>query len=72
MKKLTGLFVLLFFWGINTYAQQTPDDSSTDLFYREGKLYVVITVLLIIFSGICIYLYRLDKSITKLEKERED
>lgn len=34
----------------------------------NGKIYVVVAVLLTVLSGLFIYLYRLDKKITKLEK----
>lgn len=44
---------------------------AAELFYSSGKIYVVVAVLLIIFTGIVVYLVRLDKKITKLEKENE-
>jgi CcmD family protein len=34
----------------------------------SGKIYVVVGVLLIILSGIFIYLFRLDRKMTRLEK----
>jgi uncharacterized membrane protein len=39
-----------------------------DTFRNNGKIYVVVAVLLTIFAGIIIYLVRLDKKITRLEK----
>jgi hypothetical protein len=36
----------------------------------NGKIYVVIAVILTIFAGIIIYLIRLDRKMTKLEKEQ--
>ena len=38
---------------------------------HNGKIYVVVTVILIIFTGIILYLIRLDRKITKLEKENK-
>ncbi|MEO5682359.1 MAG: CcmD family protein [Chitinophagaceae bacterium] len=35
---------------------------------HNGKIYVVVTVLLIILIGVLLYLVRLDRKITKLEK----
>ena len=35
----------------------------------NGKIYVVVAVLVTIFIGILLYLVRLDRKITKLEKE---
>ncbi|MDO9185376.1 MAG: CcmD family protein [Bacteroidia bacterium] len=37
--------------------------------YQSGKIYVVVTVLSIIFTGIVGYLIMLDRKISKLEKE---
>ena len=34
----------------------------------NGKIYVVIAVIVAIFAGIIIYLVRLDRKLTKLEK----
>jgi CcmD family protein len=34
----------------------------------SGKIYVVVAVLLTVLSGIFIYLFRLDRKISKLEK----
>ncbi|MEO5594884.1 MAG: CcmD family protein [Chitinophagaceae bacterium] len=38
---------------------------------HNGKIYVVVTVILIIFTGLVLYLIRLDRKITKLEKENK-
>lgn len=35
----------------------------------SGKIYVVVAVLAIIFAGIVIYLIRIDRKLSKLEKE---
>lgn len=40
-----------------------------DGLYQSGKIYVVVTVLSIIFVGIIGYLIMLDRKISKLEKE---
>jgi hypothetical protein len=36
----------------------------------NGKIYVVVTVVLIILIGLLLYLIRLDRKITKLEKNQ--
>lgn len=41
-------------------------------FFESGKIKVVMGVAVIIFIGIAIYLFRLDKKISKLEKEIQD
>jgi hypothetical protein len=39
-----------------------------DTFRSNGKIYVVVAVILTIFAGIIIYLIRLDRKISRLEK----
>lgn len=43
-----------------------------DAFYRDGKYYVVVLVLGIIFLAIVAYLFSLDRKISKIEKELKD
>ncbi len=38
---------------------------------HNGKIYVVVSVILIILTGIILYLIRLDRKITRLEKENK-
>ena len=48
------------------------DSGVNDFFYSNGKIYVVIAVLVIIFSLLAFYLVRLDKKITQIEKDRNE
>ena len=41
-----------------------------DTLRSEGKIYVVVLILLIILSGLFLYLYRLEKKIDSIEKEK--
>lgn len=43
-----------------------------DIFRAEGKIYVVLTVLGIIFGGLLAYLIYLDKKIKRLEKRNKE
>ena len=40
-----------------------------DTFRSNGKIYVVVAVILTIFAGIVLYLVRLDRKLTHLEKD---
>jgi CcmD family protein len=40
-----------------------------DKFRADGKIYVVVAVVLVILLGIFVYVARLDRKITTLEKE---
>jgi hypothetical protein len=47
-----------------------PDNlADASILYENGKIYLVVLVLLTIFAGIIIYLVRLELKLNKLEKE---
>ncbi len=53
-----------------TASAQRPAVEMADKFRAEGKIYVVVVVALTIFIGMVIYLFTIDRKITKLaEKE---
>jgi hypothetical protein len=66
MKRLLAIITLLFFTLI-TEAQET---AMADQMKSNGKIYVVIAVMLTILGGLVLYLIRLDIKISKLEKNR--
>lgn len=70
MKKILSVLVFLAF-ALFTFAQDTViatgDRQATGL-RAEGKMYVVLAVALTILIGLFIYLIRLDKKISRLEK----
>jgi CcmD family protein len=51
----------------NLFAQQTVD--MADQLRADGKIWVVVAVIAVTFAGIIIYLARLDRQITKIEKD---
>ncbi len=75
MKKLPVLTALLLTLSIMTLtasAQTTVAPAATpmaDLMRSEGRIYVVIAVMLTILTGLFLYLIRLDRKISNLEKE---
>jgi hypothetical protein len=50
---------------------QTPAEKPqmADALRSSGKIYVVVAVLLVILLGVVLYLLRLDRKISKLEKD---
>lgn len=64
--KLTLLFLLGFI--SNLLFAQTTDNP----FYSNGKIYVVVTVISIIFVGIIVYLIRIDSRLRKTERELKE
>jgi len=51
-------------------AQAAADQPEmADALRQDGKIYVVVLVLVIILSGLLLYLVRLDRKVSRLEKE---
>lgn len=70
IKNLSLLFCMLVL-SAAAFAQlpaQCERPEMADGMYQSGKIYVVVTVLAIIFVGIVGYLVMLDRKIGKLEK----
>ena len=69
MIRRVLLSTCLFLLNFIAFAQDTtrPVDMA-DTLRSNGKIYVVVAVILTIFAGLIIYLVRLDRKLTKLEK----
>ncbi len=70
MKKYTASILLLL---LNSFviAQQTiPADGPATGMRSDGKIYVVVAVVVTILLGLLLYLVRLDRKITKLEQKK--
>jgi Ca2+/Na+ antiporter len=65
-KKIFAAIMMLCI-SLLTNAQDT--DKQTDLMRSNGRIYVVIAVMLTILIGLVLYIVRLDRKLTKLEKE---
>ena len=70
MNKVTKLIcvMLLMFTGIATKAQ-TTNAEPTDFMQSNGKIYVVVAVVLTILLGLFLYVFNLDRKISKMEKK---
>jgi CcmD family protein len=68
MRKVRMIFILLFLLQYAS-AQNSNAVEMADLMRQSGKIYVVVGVLCIIFLGIVIYLFSIDRKLNKLEKE---
>ncbi|MFD2936342.1 CcmD family protein [Spirosoma flavum] len=73
MRLSSGLPYLITFLLLsqNLMAQQPVADGieMADRLRADGKIWVVVAVIAVVFAGIIIYLIRLDRQIGKLEKE---
>ncbi len=66
-NKLKSFLFFATLLSINSLQAQTETMAST--MRSNGKIYVVVAVLTTILVGLIAYLIRLDKKISKLEKE---
>lgn len=54
---------------LSVYAQDTAANANTDVMRSNGKIYVVMAVVATIVTGLFIYVYSIDKKISKLENK---
>ncbi len=69
-KKLPLFFTIIFLLFSNLIKAQESQPEMADAMRSNGKIYVVVLVLATIFAGLIIYLLRLDRKITSLEKKK--
>lgn len=54
---------------ISTFALQAQNVEMAETFRGEGKIYVVVGVMLLLLIGLFIYLFRIERKVKKLENE---
>lgn len=65
MKLFNSLLLIAFTLFSGSVSAQ--EVQMADKFYADGKIYIVIGVIAIIFIGIAIYLFTIDRKLKKLE-----
>lgn len=70
IKKLFALITLTGLSILPTVAQEKI--AMADGLRAEGKIYVVVAIIAVIFVGILIYLISLDRKITKVEEQLKE
>ncbi|GAC1425984.1 MAG: hypothetical protein NVS9B7_12290 [Flavisolibacter sp.] len=68
IKKILYSIVLLFVSFLSMAQDSSSNAQMAGVMRSNGKIYVVVAVILTIFFGIIIYLIRLDIKMTRLEK----
>jgi len=68
MRKVSIITLILVLLNTLAVQAQSTDTEMADVMRSNGKIYVVVLVLATIFAGIILYLVRLDRKISKLEK----
>lgn len=69
MKRNSLTLFAFLFSALSALAQPSATVEMADTFRSNGKIYVVVAVMLTIFAGIILYLVRLDRKVSRLEQE---
>jgi undecaprenyl pyrophosphate phosphatase UppP len=68
-NKLTTLLAVLLAFSAQAQEAASSNETTASVMRSNGKIYVVVAVVLTILFGLIAYVIRLDRKITKLEKE---
>lgn len=68
MKNFVKLFFLLLVVSGQTVSAQNRQPEMADVMRANGKIYVVVAIIVIILIGLAAYLFTLDRKITRLER----
>lgn len=68
MRAYFNLFIVVALLSMQAASAQTP---MADKFREDGKIYVVVAVISVIFTGISIFLFLTDRRLQKLEKQKQ-
>jgi CcmD family protein len=58
---------MLVFFTTTLYAQQEVE--MADTLRTEGKIYVIVGIILIVLAGLFVYLFLLDRKVSRIERE---
>lgn len=67
LQKFFLMAVFMCTAAMSSMAQNQPE--MADVMRSNGKIYVVVTVCLVILIGLFLYVWRIDRKISKLEKK---
>lgn len=71
MIKKVFLFLSFILMGSIGFAQPQSTVEMADAFRSDGKIYVVVGVVLIILLGLFAYLFYIDKKLSRIEKNQQ-
>ena len=67
MKRISAFFLLL----LTALPALSQEVEMADDMRSNGKIYVVVAILLVILIGLVLYLVSIDRKVTRLEKKLE-
>ncbi|MBT1700899.1 CcmD family protein [Fulvivirgaceae bacterium PWU4] len=68
MKHLVKYLAALLLLFCNAAIAQPEKVEMADVMRSEGKIYVVVAIILVVLAGLIAYLFLLDKKLSKMEK----
>jgi len=68
MKRIISMIIALG-WAVNGFSQEVE---MADSMRANGKIYVVVAILVIILAGLITYLILLDRKVGRLEKKLDE
>jgi len=68
MKNIS-ILVFLILLSFNSFCQANNDVEMADLLRQDGKIYTVVFGLVVILTGMIIFLIRVDRKIFRIEKQ---
>lgn len=68
MKTSLKNFVALVLFVLTPLVASAQGAEMADTFRSEGKIYVVVAIILIVLTGLILYLFLLDRKMNKLER----
>lgn len=71
MNKIALTFLSLFLFLAVAAQDTTIDNSGSGGMRANGKIYVVVAVVVTILIGLFVYIIRVDRKISKLEKKQQ-
>ncbi len=71
MKRFLLTFSFLLFFSIISFAQPSAEVEMATGLRGSGKIYVVVTVIAVIFIGLAFYLFSIDNRLKKLENKKD-
>jgi uncharacterized membrane protein len=72
MKFIINLLIIAIFTAFGNLLKAQSASTKSDFFDSTGKIYVVVAVLVVVFIGILIMMFSIERRLTKIEKEDGD
>ncbi|SKC38545.1 CcmD family protein [Ohtaekwangia koreensis] len=72
MEKILKSFFCVLMVALSLNVQAQSEVQMADTMRSEGKIYVVVSIILIILTGLIAYLFLMDRKVKKLEDQLSD